>query len=91
MALAFYGTARPVITATGCLYNPVLQVGMAGTLTQSEWGLSAVPVVILGISHQETGAKVDYDLVVTTGLPALADYWLVQTASQAGQTKKIGY
>jgi hypothetical protein len=90
MALAFYGTARPVITATGCLYNPVLQVGMAGTLTQIEWGLTSAPVVILGIKHQETGAKVDYDLVVTTGLPALADYFLVQTAAQVA-TKKIGY
>lgn len=90
MALAFYGTARPVIQARGVLYNPTLQVGMAGTLTQSEWGLSSAPVVILGLSHQETGVKCDLDLVVTTGLPALADYFLIQTASQVA-TKKIGY
>jgi hypothetical protein len=91
MALDFYDEPRPVISARSILYDPVNhQVGHAGTLTQSAWGLSAAPVVILGVSHQETGAKVDLELVETTGVPKLSDYWLVSTSAQSG-TKKIGY
>jgi hypothetical protein len=91
MALAFYGTPRPIIHAKGVLYDPAHhQVGMAGTLTQSDWGLASAPVALLGMQHSETGVAADLDLVVTTGLPALADYFLVQTASQIS-TKKIGY
>jgi len=92
MALAFYSVPRPVITASGVLYDPVNhQIGNAGTLTQTDWALSSAPVVLLGVSHQETGVKVDLDMVVMTGLPRLADYFLVQTASQSGTTKLIGY
>ena len=92
MALAFYGAPRPVITATGVLYNPAVhQIGVSGTLTQSDWGLSSVPVVILGVTINDTGTDCDLDLVDTTGLPALADYFVVKTASQAGLTRKIGY
>lgn len=92
MALAFYDEARPVVKASGVLYNPVAhQIGIAGTLTLAAWGLSSEPVVILGVSHSETGATVDLEMVVTDGLPALADYFLVSTSSQSGLTRFIGY
>ena len=91
MALAFYGVPRPIIQARGCLYDPVNhQIGNAGTLTQSDWSLSSAPVVILGVSVGDTGVSADLDLVETTGLPALADYFLVQTGAQVA-TKRIGY
>lgn len=90
MALAFYDVPRPVITAQGVLFDPeVHQIGVAGTLT--EWGVVDAPVVILGVAHSETGVTANLDLVETDGLPKLADYFLVQTASQAGETKLIGY
>lgn len=90
-ALDFYGTARPIITLAGCAYNPALQVGHAGTLTVASWGLSAVPVVILGIKHSDTGLESDLDVIQTSGIPALADYFVISTASQSGLTKYIGY
>lgn len=91
MALAFYGVPRPIITARGCLYDPVNhQIGNAGTLTQSDWSLSTAQIVILGVSIGDTGVSADLDLVETTGLPRLSDYFLVQTGSQVA-TKKIGY
>jgi hypothetical protein len=91
MALAFYGTARPIITASGVRYDPTIhQVGLCGTITVSAWGLSAAPAVILGVKHSESGLDCDLDVVVTTGLPTLSQYFLVQTASQVA-TKKIGY
>lgn len=92
MALAFYGTPRPIITARGCLYDPANhQIGVAGTLDMSDWGLSSAPIVILGVTINDTGVSADLDLVETTGLPRLSDYFLVQAASQSGTTKKIGY
>lgn len=91
MALAFYSVPRPIITASGVLYNPTLQIGMAGTLTVSEWGLSSAPVAILGMQHSETGATVDLDLVETSGLPAMNSYFKVSASSQSGLTKLIGY
>lgn len=92
MALAFYGVPRPVITARGVLYDPTNhQIGNAGTLTQADWGLSAAPIVILGVTIGDTGISADLDVVETTGLPKLADYFLVQPASQASLTRRIGY
>lgn len=91
MALDFYDEPRPVITATGVLYDPENhQVGHAGTLTEPRWGLSSAPVVLLGVQHDETGVRASLDLVETTGIPKLADYFLVSTTAQVA-TKRIGY
>lgn len=90
-ALAYYGLARPVITAAGVVYDPTNhQIGNAGTLTIAEWGLSSAAVVLTGVKMSETGTTADLDLVETAGLPALSEYWLVASGAQSG-TKKIGY
>jgi len=92
MALAFYGTPRPIIQARGCLYDPVNhQIGNAGTLTQNDWGLSSAPVVILGVSVGDTGVSADLDLVETTGLPKLADYFIIGPTNYSSLSRKIGY
>jgi hypothetical protein len=91
MALDFYDEVRPVISVSGVLYDPEAhQVGTAGTLTVAAWGLSSAPIVILGVSHGDTGITADLEVLVTTGLPALADFFLVSTSAQVA-TKRIGY
>ena len=90
MGLSFYGQARPIRTLTGCVFDPDRTADETVNLTDSALGLSAAPHLILGISHSETGRVADYTLLDADDLPALADYWLVQAASQSG-SKLVGW
>lgn len=91
MAIDFYGVERPVITLPEVAYNPELQLGIAGTVTIPEWDLDTAPCVIVNMRHDANGKRSQVDVVVTTGLPTLNDYFVISAASQAGQTKRIGY
>lgn len=90
MALSFFGTARSVRTLKEMVYSTARVVGETVALTVTELGLSAAPHIILKKAHSETGAVMDLDCVDAAGIPALADYWLIQSASQSG-TKKVAW
>ena len=90
MATTFYGTVRPVRRLSGCVWDVSRTVGETVALTDSALGLSATTHLILSVSDSEAGAVAEYALVDATGLPALADYWLVKSTSQTG-TKKIAW
>jgi len=90
MYLAFYGTVRPIRTLSGCPYDADRSVGEAVYVTCAELGLSATLHVILSMDHSEVGKKTDYTVVDATGLPVLADYYVVSTAAQT-TTKKLAW
>ena len=52
--------------------------------------MTSTSVVILGLGHSQTGAEMALDVIDITGLPTIADYWIVSASSQSG-TKKVGY
>lgn len=90
MALDFFAQARPIIKVEGLLHNPALQIGDIGALTVTPWGMTSTSVVILGLGHSQTGAEMALDVIDITGLPTIADYWIVSASGQSG-TKKVGY
>lgn len=89
MALSFYGTVRPVRTIT-IVEAPARVVGETINLTSTALSLSAVPHILIDMKDNDTGSTMELALVSAAGLPALADYWLVQSTSQSG-TKKIAW
>ena len=90
MALDFFAQARPIIKVEGLLHTPALQIGDIGALTVTPWGMTSTSVVILGLGHSQTGAEMALDVIDITGLPTIADYWIVSASGQSG-TKKVGY
>lgn len=89
MALAFYGTVRPVRTIT-VVENPARVVGETINLTSTALGLSGAAHILIDMQDNDTGSTMDLALVSAAGLPALADYWLVQSTGQSG-THKIAW
>lgn len=89
MALAFYGTMRPV-RMINVVENPARIVGETINLTSTALGLSAAPHILIDSKDNDTGATMDLSLVDAGGLPALVDYWLIASGAQSG-TKKIAW
>jgi hypothetical protein len=90
MCLAFYGTVRPIRTLSGCPYDAERSNGEAVYVTSAELGLSSALHVILSMDHSETGKKTDYTVVDASGLPVLADYYVVSTTAQS-TTKRLAW
>ena len=90
MALSFYGAARTIRAVKDCPYDPDRVVGETVGLTASQLSLSGAAHVITRIETGDTGARATYQMLDVTGLPALADYWLVKSTAQSG-TKKVAW
>jgi hypothetical protein len=88
--LLFYGSARPVRTIKGCVYDPDRTVGEVVNLTITRWGITAQPHIIVSIEHDETGLFSDYQLAYVGDLPKASDYFQIGP-SYSGQSKKIAY
>lgn len=90
MALAFYGTTRPIYTITDVAHDPTLDVGAVVSLTNARYGLSSAACVLLSIKLDHAGVVGEYELSPIAGLPKTSDFYRVGIA-YAGQTKQLGY
>jgi hypothetical protein len=70
----FYAEPRPVVTLSGCGFDPDRQLGAIVLLTCSAWGMSAVRHRIVALRPSRAGALMDVDLVPVAGLPFRGDY-----------------
>lgn len=91
MTLAFYGAARPVVSAGGCVHSPSRAIGAALLLTVGEWSMSAVKHVILSIEHDQTGIEASYTLAYVEDLPKTDDFFIVGVTYTSGQNKFLGW
>ena len=89
MTLAYYAAARPVVRITDVLHKPARAIGDTVALTCAAGGMSAQAHVIVAISHGDTGAKVDLDLVDVSDLPTASQFHIVDVA--ASGTKYLGW
>ena len=90
MAVAFYGTARPVVRVEGVVHSPTRALGDTVALTSSAWGMTAQAHVILGVSHEQ-GRKTALTLADVSDLPTAADFFIVGVTYTSGDTKKLGW
>ena len=90
MAVAFYGTARPVVRVEGVVHSPTRALGDTVALTSSAWGMTAQAHVILGVSHEQ-GRKTALTLADVSDLPTAADFFVVGVTYTSGDTKKLGW
>lgn len=95
----FYSSYRPIITLTDSIYDPDRYVGeivqcanddnviySGGSFIQ-DTGLYR----IIGITHSNTGANMDIELVSIAGLPDRNDMYIVNTVYASGDTRLISY
>ncbi len=86
----FYSPLLPIITLE-TYFDGNRYVGEHVLLAYTELGFSAAPCRIVAIRHDRTGTRASVDLVVTTGMPALSELFLVGTINYTEQSKKLGY
>lgn len=91
MYATFYGAARPVVTISGCVHKPSRYVGQTVNVSNSIWGLTNVPHVILNIRHADTGMSADYDLAYVGDLPDATQFFIVGVSYSAGTVKYLGW
>jgi hypothetical protein len=91
MTLAFYATARPIVTIGGCVHRPSRAVGSAINLTCAAWSLSAQRHVILSVEHDQTGIEAGYTLAYVGDLPKQDDFFIIGQSYSAGDTKKLAW
>lgn len=72
----FYSQPRPIVTLSGCGFDPDRYLGEVVNLTSQAWGVSAVPHRIVAIRPSRAGALMEVDLVPIAGLPKNADFYI---------------
>lgn len=91
MTLAFYGAARPIVSAGGCVHIPSRAIGAALLLTVATWSMSAVKHVILSVEHSQTGAEAAYKLAYVEDLPKTTDFFIIGTTYVSGDNRLLGW
>jgi len=91
MTLAFYGAARPMVTARGCVHIPSRAIGNALLLTCTPWSMSAQKHVVLSKSHDDTGVKDDLVLAYVEDLPATSAFFIVGHTYVASDNRLLGW
>lgn len=91
MVMAFHGTARPIRTATGCVYNPQITVGDTIGLTCSRWNLYNSRHLVVAVRPSGTGMESEYDLVPVDGLPRTDEFFIIGTTNYSGLSRKLGF
>lgn len=87
---SLYGTARRVVTLSGCAYDPARLLGERVGLTVPEWSYTNRAHIVIGIQIDETGGTATYTLADATGLPTASNYFLIGTQNESGNTKQVG-
>lgn len=87
----FYSVVRPIVTLTGCGYDPRRTLGEIVELTCSDWSVSAQRYRITGIRVSRTGVSMDLDLVPISGLPAAEDFFQLDTAYSDATQRQLAY
>lgn len=99
MVYDFYSQYRPIITLTDSIYDPDRYVGEIvqvfnednvvydGTSFVQDTGFYR----IIGITHNDTGASMDIELVSIAGLPDRQDMYIVDTVYSGSDTRLISY
>ena len=83
------GAARAVRTLRGMPLDPARTVGEVVTFTSTVFAVTAARHLITELSRGSDGITMDLSLTDLTGIPQQSDYFLVQTGSQAGLTKRV--
>lgn len=91
MTLAFYGAARPTVTARGCVHKPSRAVGAALNLTVGAWSMSAQKHVILSVEHENTGIEASYSLAYIEDLPRTDQFFIIGTTYLSTDNKLLGW
>lgn len=87
----FYNTPRPVVTLTGCGYDPRRTLGELVSLTCSDWGVAAETYRVIAIRVSCTGVAMELDLVPTAGLPVANDFFQFDTAYADATQRQLSY
>lgn len=92
MAFDFYSQPRPVVTLSGCGYDPDRYVGERVNLTYAGWGYTNEPHRIVAIRPQD-GATMDLDLIPIGDLPVAGDFFQFNTtyASPGSTSRQLVY
>ncbi|MBK8772180.1 MAG: hypothetical protein IPM06_17400 [Rhizobiales bacterium] len=87
---SFYGQTRPVVTLS-LLYDPDRKLGERVTLNLPDDGFAMVPMRIVAVRVQETGARMELDVVSVAGLPTDDQFFLLDTVYADSDTRQLSY
>jgi hypothetical protein len=87
----FYSDVRPIVTLTGCGFDPRRTLGEIITLTCSDWSMTAETHRIVAIRVSRTGVAMELDLVPTAGLPVASDFFQFDTVYADAAQRQLTY
>ncbi|HEU4327387.1 MAG TPA: hypothetical protein VFS21_29890 [Roseiflexaceae bacterium] len=82
---------RVLYTASGCPFNPAINIGDVVRLSNRARSLVNEPVLVLSVRHSQTGLESEYTLCTTAGLLSTSDVWLVGETYASGDTRQLSY
>jgi hypothetical protein len=87
----FYSQVRPIVTLSGCGYDPRRTLGEIITLACSDWGVAMDRYRIIAIRVARTGVSMELDLLPVDNLPEESQFFVLDGVYANADVRQLAY